>query len=352
VKDETTTDFVRWMLANESLRDSFVNEAGATYDPEVVALIWTARQSAMQPEDVEFTVTMPDGELLPRGLFQLNGLPPLGLYGRTIFEFPPPLSENIDSNSHQVPREALTSVAAARHLKRVGVVVESGLDLPVVELVPLLPRFVCRLVEERARAGFTTSSRVDVELHGRSANGRADQLWNGHSWISLPGHGINALPPESNKVWDLDTRPADAAKPFIAELRLAWGGTERGWTRAVTRNFPDEFADWAANIAAAGIDLECDPLLAGLARPADRARVEMEIATADEGGSGIDWFDLKLVVRTEDATLTDTEIALLLKARGRFVLLKGKGWRRMKLELDPEQTDRLAELGLDPEDNM
>jgi hypothetical protein len=35
---------------------------------------------------------------------------------------------------------------------------------------------------------------------------------------------------------------------------------------------------------------------------------------ADDTGSGIDWFDLEIVVHAEDTTLTKREIQLLLKA--------------------------------------
>ena len=63
----------------------------------------------------------------------------------------------------------------------------------------------------------------------------------------------------------------------------------------------------------AGAELECDPALAGLAQPAVRARLEVAVR-ADDTGSGIDWFDLEIVVHAEDTTLTKREIQLLLKA--------------------------------------
>ncbi len=346
--DASTADFIRWLLENESLRHLFVNEAGETYEQTPVSLVWTARPSPKQPDDVEFSVTLPDGAPLPRDLVRVAGNPPVGFRGRTVHSFPPSLPGTLDASSFQVPREALTSPLAVRHLHRAGVVAHEGLELPEVRVVTLRPCFVCRLADDIGSRTGGSASGLRVEFHARSADQKVVQRWNGQAWTSLPGSGVGALGRDGNTTWDLDRSPAEAAIGLLAPLRVVWAGPNCGWTRAVNRKFPEEFADWAETVRAAGCDLECDPMLAGLTRPAERAHVEMQITAGDEEGGEIDWFDLQLVVHAEDAELTPEEIALLLKARGRFVLLRGKGWRRLELAIDPEQTARLGELGLDP----
>jgi SNF2 family DNA or RNA helicase len=51
-----------------------------------------------------------------------------------------------------------------------------------------------------------------------------------------------------------------------------------------------------------------------------------------------------------DTTLTPEELNLLLKARGGYVRLGKKGWRRLHFDLTPEEDDQLARLGLSPRD--
>ena len=80
----------------------------------------------------------------------------------------------------------------------------------------------------------------------------------------------------------------------------------------------------------------------------------MEISAAPaDGAAHRDWFDLTVALRVEDTTFTADELALLLKARGKWVRLAKHGWRR--LELDHSTTGdpaaaTLARLGLHAED--
>ncbi len=346
--DESTGDLVAWMLASDSLRAAFVNNQGEAYDAERVALVWTARRAPGRPDDVEFAVTLADGSAVPRDLVELAGRSRLGLHGRSVYQFPPYVP-GVPTSGAVIPREALAAVSAVRHLRRAGVVAPADLELPRVEVVTLAPCFRCELADEGAEGSGRGVSVLQVELLARSADGLVAKRWNGQAWTSMAGKGTSALPRAGNRIWDFDLGRADAVIPLLNELRLGWAGPSRAWTRAVTKSFPADFSNWAGTVRAAGADLECDPRLAGLVRPPDRGRFEIEVAASDEGGTGIDWFDLKLVLRAEDATLTEAEIALLLKARGGFVLLKGKGWRRLEVEIEDEQRARLEELGLDAE---
>jgi SNF2 family DNA or RNA helicase len=62
--------------------------------------------------------------------------------------------------------------------------------------------------------------------------------------------------------------------------------------------------------------------------------------------AGIDWFDLQVVLDVSQTELTKEELKLLLNARGRFVRLGDKGWRRLEYNLTEEQDAKLAKLGL------
>jgi SNF2 family DNA or RNA helicase len=62
--------------------------------------------------------------------------------------------------------------------------------------------------------------------------------------------------------------------------------------------------------------------------------------------AGVDWFDLKVVLKVDDTTLTPEELKLLLNARGGYVRLGAKGWRRLRFNLTNEEDEQLARLGL------
>ena len=72
-------------------------------------------------------------------------------------------------------------------------------------------------------------------------------------------------------------------------------------------------------------------------------RVKLEVTESE-----IDWFDLRVVLDVADTTLSAGEIKLLLNAKGGYVRLRGKGWRRLQYDLTEDENDRLARLGLSP----
>jgi len=343
LEDEATSGIIHWLVSHPELRHLFVNNDGVPYEMAPEALTWVARPAPEDPHDVELFMATADGTPLPHGMVVLAGPPPLGLYEHFIYTLPPLLPGILAGKTARVPREALELPEAVRHLGRARVRSQQGLVLPELEWVVLVPYFVCQVSEQ-----LGVRDRLRVELRAQSSTGTHACERQGSTWVMPAEHAAAGPKDPGGKVVDLDFSRAEAAVRFLGDLTLQWTGWAHGWERPMTKNFPDEFAAWAAAVRAAGVEIRCDPLLAGLTRPADRAHVEMEATPVGaEQGGGIDWFDLKLAVRAEDATLTPAEIALLLKARGRFVLLKDKGWRRLELALAEGQADKLNELGLD-----
>jgi SNF2 family DNA or RNA helicase len=110
----------------------------------------------------------------------------------------------------------------------------------------------------------------------------------------------------------------------------------------VTDEFADELSDWIATLPADTV-IEASEELAGLVRPPDLASFVLDVSP---DGHARDWFDVRLIARASDTTLSPEEVALLLAARGGFVRLAGKGWRRLKLGNDEAQQARLISLGL------
>ena len=338
--EERTLDLIRALLDQPTFHHLLVAENGEPFAAARVPLHWLGRPLPDRPDDIAFELVQPDGAPIPAALLRLPGEPPLALAGRTVFTLPPPLPGHQPRNV-VVPREALVTAAAAKALRRAAARVE-GVALPEVEILTLRPRLRCTLGSlDRA---FDDTEWLLVEVHGVSPDGELVQRRDSNGrWTTL--RGTAAAP--AGQVREIERQPAEAAMPLLHEFNLGHDFDSHQWHRSASpKAFPEQFAAWAERCRSLGVELECAPELAGLVRAPDRARVDVSVKSEDEG-SGIDWFDLEIAVRAEDTTLTEAEIKLLLKAKGRFVRLPGKGWRRLSLELSDAETAKLAELGLD-----
>src|SRR4029077_14621061 len=118
--------------------------------------------------------------------------------------------------------------------------------------------------------------------------------------------------------------------------------SSQGLAVRVTKKFPEVFATWLKTLPP-HIILRLGGELASLATPDVAGKVRLDATEA-----GIDWFDLRVVLDLSDTTLGPEEIKLLLNAKGGYVRLEGKGWRRLQYDLSQEEDERLARLGLSP----
>src|SRR5262249_8808618 len=115
-----------------------------------------------------------------------------------------------------------------------------------------------------------------------------------------------------------------------------------GLALRVTKKFPEIFSAWLKTLPSY-VSLQLDGDLASFLEGDVAGQVRLEVTETE-----IDWFDLRVVLNVSDTTLTQEEIKLLLNARGRYVRLKGKGWRRLQYDLTEDENERLARLGLSP----
>ena len=333
------------LLTHPLARTRVAGPSGEPVTNEPVALTWRIDDHPSDPTRLIVRLAFPDGTPLPTPLHYLPGNPAHYLHGAKLYAGLPPLTETPAKNAPdfavEVPRRALDLPEAGRFAVRTGLKLPgNGAD-----------RFRAEALHARLRA--TTVSRralgddevLVIELHALAPDGSPRARGQPDGWnTAAPG---------------LD-RPADAAflmhdyallqsaVDHLARLPgLAWEGWAPGGGRYVRDvagpDFPDQFATWLATMPA-GTVVELSPELAAFAAAPTRASFTLEVAE----GSGIDWFDVNVKLHVEDTTLTAAEIKLLRQANGRFIRLKGRGWRRLELVLSPEEEARFARLGLDP----
>src|SRR6266550_3980760 len=131
---------------------------------------------------------------------------------------------------------------------------------------------------------------------------------------------------------------------MLEALDAKWDDYHAKWRVRLTRKFPEVFLPWLASLPPE-IEVRLDRELATLRDAPVSGTVRLDIEEA-----GVDWFDLKVALNVSDTELTPEELNLLLNARGRYVRLGRKGWRRLHFNLTPEDDEGLARLGLNAGD--
>ncbi|MFI5337866.1 MAG: DEAD/DEAH box helicase, partial [Opitutales bacterium] len=228
-------------------------------------------------------------------------------------------------------------------LRRIGLRLPSTLE-GRVRRVAFLPLLRC-WVEEPYPGGPRS---FFAQLLARADDPPCVQYWSGAGgWHWLP----DSTPPRrspDDPLLEPDLAAANAVGARFAGFKLAWNSGTHTWSRTVTRDFAELFLEWRSTLPP-DLAIEAQGELTGLAGPPVRAHLDFAAHPA-AGEAGRDWFDLTVVLRVEDTTLDAEEIALLLKARGKWVRLPRLGWRRLEVAAAAETRATLDRLGLDADD--
>ena len=332
------------------------DRAALTLSP--TAFVWTLRARAGEANELEAILTCADGSPTPSPLILLEGLPtPLYLHDSKVYRGPLPLAEKkgvTDPDAAAdpslpvaLPRTLLTLPAAMSFFLRSGTRIPAEFQRPVRE-EPLRPHLRLSLEFRPGAVGkydeAESQELLNVDFTTLTPDGTHRERYTPTGWREITA--LPTPPPgEGESLVSYDHAPAQAAVAPFLHFSLQWSAEhpqQPCWQRPVTATFADDLSDWIATLPANTV-LEATDELAGLVRAADAAIFALEV---EPDSHARDWFDVRLVVRAADTTLTKAEVALLLAARGGFVRLEGKGWRRLAIGTDEAQQARLLALGL------
>lgn len=320
-------------------------------------LVWTLRNRVGDDQQLEAVLTRADGSPAPAPLVLLEGLPaPFYLHGAVVYRGPLPLVEKKGAAEADslpdpatpvpLPRTLLALPAAMSFFQRSGTRLPAEFQRPVRE-EPLRPHLRLSLEFRPGAVGeYDEAESVELlcaELSSVTASGALRERYTPTGWREFGPTAPESAADEA--LVSYDHAPAQAAVTPFLRFGLQWTSDHvprPGWLRNVTDSFADDLSDWIATLPANTV-IEATEELAGLVRAADAAVFALEV---EPDSHARDWFDVRLVVRAADTTLTKAEVALLLAARGSFVRLEGKGWRRLALGTDEAQQARLLALGL------
>ena len=289
--------------------------------------------------DYELCLVTSTGQPPPRVLCILNGQPTLYLTELALFAGPPAEALNGDWRK-RIPAPALETPHGLNFLRASGIPLPESLAQRV-RLVPVAVKISCAL-----RPTYPGSQSEEIAIRvTASSPGLPGEVFAINGWETTPGRGNKGSRAAAAGLIETPDRTAQRHFPRLLEgLGAKWDGFIREWKLRLTRKTPEVFAPWLAALPA-DIDVELDPELASLRDGAVSGTVSLDVTE-----SGMDWFDLKVVLNVGDTTLTPEELKLLLNARGGYVRLGQKGWRRLDFNISTEEDEQLARLGLHAHD--
>jgi superfamily II DNA or RNA helicase len=335
---EDATLIGQW-LGHPVARRHLVGPGGEPIEDDPRTVTWKIEDHPDDAAQVLVSPVFADGTPLPPGTVALASAPARYLCGHRLFQGVPPPDNKLAPVA--IPREVLALPEAGRFAAR------AGLKLPG----DAAGRFRHETLRARLRVTVldhpslrhTEVVRLDCEALAPGGEVRARYLQG--VWATK-GKGVQPAADAAFVLHDFSTLAAVVAHlgTLPALTWINWPEPAAGHYRECNSpSFAEHFSVWLAGVPT-GVTVELDPDLAAFAAAPTRGHFALEIEE-----SGIDWFDVQVKLRVEDTTLTGAEIALLRQAKGRFIRLAGRGWRRLEVNADPAALARLDRLGLEAE---
>jgi superfamily II DNA or RNA helicase len=320
--------------------DRFVNASGEPLARPAEPLRLQLIPPPKGGDDYELRLTTADGQEPPPIRFVLNGHPTLYITDTAIHAGPP--RNALEHESRKViPAPAMETAGGIRFLHALNLPLPEHLA-ESIKIIPVAVTLACVLKESYPGS---KSESIVVQVTAR-AQGMEKEEFGLNGW-QTPNQGWGQIktPKPVKGCIPVHDRSAQAHFPRVLDaLGGKWANYGGGWMVRLTRKTPELFVAWLQSLPPE-ITVELDPELATLRDAPISGTVSLDVQEA-----GIDWFDLKVILNVADLVLTPEETKLLLNARGGYVRLGDKGWRRLQFNLTPEDDEQLARLGLAPRD--
>jgi hypothetical protein len=298
-------------------------------------LKWFVVPGQTAQDDYVFRLVQADDKPVPAILVSLPGDPVLHVTGEVIFAGPPRWNALDLKGETRIPVPAVEQESGVALLESLGVAIPEHL----AKKIRRLPFEICIACELAPTYQGSSTEDCVFKVKAEAVDG-ARKFWDGTAW-HLDRQPRKGRKQDDGGITLHDEAALQVVPKLLAPLGLKYDGFS-GLRMRVTKKFPDVFHEWLRSVPP-GVHVELEGELSSLMSGDVAGRVKLEVAEA-----GIDWFDLSVVLDIGDTSLSQEEIRMLLNAKGRFVRLKGKGWRRLSYDLTAEEDEKLASLGLSP----
>ena len=326
----------RW-LRQPHLRSLLAAADGAALVFHDEPLRWQVAQPESGEGDYSFTLQQAGGAPLPDVWLFTRTHPPLYLTPLGVFKGPPfePHLMHLHAPT-LIPAKAFESLGGLRLLDRLQIEPPPRLA-ERVRTVKLAP---CLVAEVKAPWAGNSSEYCYVDVLGASDDAKVVEKWNGQGWAATDDSQKTKT--RANDLVRLDRSALGALLPPLEQSGFKWDFQAQRWSVRITKKFPELFVPFLKSLPA-GTHIELRGELSSFQNAEVAGKIRLE-ASED----GMDWFNLQVIVDVNDVTLTKAEIKLLLDAKGKWVRLDQKGWRKLEFTLSKEEDEELARLGLTP----
>ncbi len=329
---------LRRILRSALLESRVVNREGRPLARSAEPLRWEMLPAASDEDDYRLRLVAPDGAPLEGICSIIEGHPTLYLTANAVFKGPLLAGGHLDTKGEsRIPAPVIESAEGVAFLQALRIELPPRVRARVRSL-PLEIAIHCQL-EHPDQARRTEECALHIQA--QAPDGHAE-YFDGARWVECTAPGALKRNGPATAITVYDRSALESLPPLLEPLNLKFQAFNSRLALRVTRKFPEQFAAWLKSLPpGAAVQLEGE--LASFASTEVAGRVRLHVEETE-----IDWFNLRVVLDVSDTTLTAEEIKLLLNARGRFVRLEGKGWRRLQFDLSQEEDERLASLGLNP----
>jgi hypothetical protein len=287
----------------------------------------------------ELALTAADGSTPPRILCTLDGRPTIYLTERGLFHGPP--ADVLETELRRsIPSDALESADGVRFLHATGIPLPEHLQQRI-RTVQVSVTISCAV-----KPIYPGSLTEDIVIAVTAkAPGMPRERFTPSGWEHMAnGAAQKTLKTEKGMISVHDRQAQKHFPHALDPLGLKWDSYPGDWKLRLAKKTPELFVSWLKSLPPE-VEVLLDKELVTLRDEPVSGAVSLDIEEA-----GIDWFDLKVTLNAGDTTLTPEELKLLLNARGGYVRLGKKGWRRLQFNLSREDDEQLARLGLNPKD--
>lgn len=341
--------FINELLHRPDTRSMIVGRDGRALTLSGSRLKWTGSEAGPDANgQYELRLVFEDNKPAPAPLIYLAGRAPLYLHGQQLFPGPLLLRPDKDPNlPFSIPKEAIESPDGLLFLRNHGLALPKSLADQVLA-VPMESLLYCKAQKRSQDAG-----EPDCLVISLMAVSRDRENWfclTEQGWLAAPNPETGSPPSEPDKGALFEYPEASNSLSLLEQFDLE--EAENGeWQRLIGKGFPNEFHDWIQSLPS-GLQIIADDDLEAIVENKPSSRYSLRI----ELGEQPDWFDARLEPDFLDTKLTEEEHKILLRAKGEFVYLPGKGWKRFQPDVSALQKDLYDQLGYSnqpsPEDSQ
>ncbi|MBK1880068.1 DEAD/DEAH box helicase [Pelagicoccus mobilis] len=332
--------FLNKLLHHPITKAQIVGSDDQPFNVSDRSLQWTGIQNGIGDDGCYvLQLELEDQTQAPFPLTYLAGETPLYLCGDTLYHGPPLLRPNERPNKlFTIPAAAVESPEGLLFLRNQGLPLPANVGDDLV-CIPMQARLYCQIRKNDDK--WAKKTYLDCRLYSVSPDQEFWFLLTSDGWKSAgnPEDESEATTPPDRTLFEQP--PTDYVPEVLESFELEEEEDEGIWSRTIDAGFAKEFIDWIQEIPE-DIQLipddELDTLVDG--RPAGRYALAV---STDENS---DWFNLKLDPQFMDTNLTAEEQQLVMRARGEYTYLPGKGWKRFENEVVESDRKLLDTLGV------